>query len=259
VFENKGSGRKGGTYLICDGAKRKRKCPSIRWRYQDFEASFLVFVEEIDVESLVNERAHQEELGKLDRELAALNGELLSVNDLMEKTYAVLAQGGAVAFVSAKLSELDARKSELSGKINIRSEERQEILSRAQRYRGSKEEIRQLVAKLQGPNDDGLFKLRAQIASQLKVLIDGVWVGSLGVKPRLVAAIARLQHDGPAHAKKIAHMARAARLPDQSQRYFAVRFQDGSVRGVYPSDRDPLVVRQQILATEALGFQVLES
>lgn len=259
LFENKGTGAKGGTYLICDGAKRKRECPSIRWRYQDFEASFLAFVEEIDIESVVNERAHQEELGKLDRELAALNGELLSVNDLMEKTYALLAHGGAVAFVSAKLGELDARKKELSEQINVTSQERQEILSRAQRYRGSKEEIRQLVAKLQGPNDDDLFKLRAQIASQLKVLIDGVWVGSLGVKPRLLAAIERLQGDGPRRAKEIAHMVRAAHLPDQSHRYFAVRFHDGSVRGVYPSDSDPLRLRQQIVATESLGFQVSDS
>src|SRR5262249_7033997 len=37
LFENKGSG---GFYLICDRAKRRLGCPSVRWRYSDFETSF---------------------------------------------------------------------------------------------------------------------------------------------------------------------------------------------------------------------------
>jgi DNA invertase Pin-like site-specific DNA recombinase len=45
LFENKGYGPKGGTYLVCDGTRRHRGCPSVRWRYRDFEASFLAFVE----------------------------------------------------------------------------------------------------------------------------------------------------------------------------------------------------------------------
>jgi DNA invertase Pin-like site-specific DNA recombinase len=50
LFENKGGGPKGGQYLICDGARRHRGCPSVRWRYRDFEASFLAFVEELEIE-----------------------------------------------------------------------------------------------------------------------------------------------------------------------------------------------------------------
>ena len=55
VFENKGQGTRGGTYLICDGAKRRRGCTATRWRYKDFEASFLAFVTELDVEAMINE------------------------------------------------------------------------------------------------------------------------------------------------------------------------------------------------------------
>jgi DNA invertase Pin-like site-specific DNA recombinase len=86
-FENKGSGPKGSTYLICDGAKRRLGCPSIRWRYSDFEASFLAFVEEVDIESIASESAHAGDRERLDAELGALRGELATVTDLMERTY----------------------------------------------------------------------------------------------------------------------------------------------------------------------------
>src|ERR1700730_16624651 len=94
LFENKGSGAKGGTYLVCDGVKRQRGCPSLRWRYRDFEASFLAFVQELDVESIINESADTQKKRKLEAELTSLQGELSSVNDLMEKTFAVLSSGG---------------------------------------------------------------------------------------------------------------------------------------------------------------------
>lgn len=256
LFENKGSGAKGGTYLVCDGARRQRGCPSLRWRYRDFEASFLAFVDELDVESIVNATSHSERRSNLERELAALKGELSTVSDMMEKTYAVLNQGGPVSFITGKLNELEQRRTELSKGIGVKSVEQHDLLSRESRYQHSKEEIRQLVARLQGPANNGLFKLRAQIASQLKVLVQVLSVASVGSKPRLEASIERLQ--GVAGKEgAVAYMRRAAVHPDRSERYFAVAFRDSNVRVVYPDDDDPLQFRQQVVASEALGFEVL--
>jgi DNA invertase Pin-like site-specific DNA recombinase len=256
LFENKGSGAKGGTYLVCDGARRQRGCPSVRWRYRDFEASFLAFVEELDVETVVNATSHSEKRDKLDRALAAMKGELLSVSNLMEKTYAVLNQGGPVAFVTGKLNELEQRRTELSKGIDLKSAEQHDLLSRETRYRQSKEEIRQLVDRLQSPANEELFKLRAQIASQLKVLVQTMSVASLGSKPRLEASIERLRCvTGKEDA--IAHMSRAAVHPNHSRRYFAVGFRDSNVRVVFPDGDDPLQFTQQIVASEASGFEVL--
>jgi hypothetical protein len=55
----------------------------------------------------------------------------------------------------------------------------------------------------------------------------------------------------------VAHMRRAAAHPDRSQRYFAVAFRDSNVRVVYPNDDDPLQFKQQVVASEASGFEVL--
>lgn len=236
LFENKGSGPKGGAYLVCDGAKRQRGCPSVRWRYHDFEASFLAFVEELDIESIVNASSHSEKRDALERELAALKGELSTVSDLMERTYAVLNQGGPVDFVTGKLNELEQRRSKLSKSIDAKSTEQQDLLSRELRYRHSKEEIRQLVDRLQSPANEELFKLRAQIASQLKVLVETLSVGSLGEQPRMRASIEHLRKtSGPEADDVVTYMEQLAAHPDQSRRYFALGFRDSNVRIVFPT------------------------
>jgi DNA invertase Pin-like site-specific DNA recombinase len=258
AFENKGSGSKGGTYLICDSAQRRRGCESIRWRYHDFEASFLAFVQEVDIESIISEGTDTERRRKLEAELASIQGELSSVGDLMEKTYAVLSDGGAIEFVSRKLNELTQRQAELAARLKSRTKEHEDLLMRKTRLHRSREEIRQLVARLQSPADEELFKLRAQIASQLKVLVQTLSIAPLGTKPRLEASIDRLRGSTDRRAEgAIAHMDRAASHPDNSRRYFSVGFRDGNVRTVFPDDDDPLRYQQQIVANGPSGFEIL--
>jgi hypothetical protein len=138
LFENKGARAKGGTYLSCSGAKRQRGCHSARWRYRDFEASFLAFVEELDVESVINATSHVEKRARLEREIAALKGELSTVNTQMEKTYAILNQGGPVEFITRKLNDLESRRVELTKSFSLKSNEQQDLLSQEKTYRRSK-------------------------------------------------------------------------------------------------------------------------
>jgi len=253
LFENKGEGAKGGKYLVCDGAKRQRGCPGLRWRYQDFEASFLAFVEELDIEGVINATSHFEKRDQLERDIAALKGELLNVNGLMEKTYAVLNQGGPVEFVTAKLNELEQRRTELTKGLGTKSLEQQELLSRESRYHRGKEEIRQLVEMLQSPSSEDLFKIRAKVASQLKALIDTLLVASIGESPRLRQSIDELKVIAAEGADDvIAHMEQRAAHPDQSKRYFSVAFRDSAVRIVFPDADDPLRYQQQIVAKAGL-------
>ena len=259
LFENKGDGPKGGKYLICDGAKRGQDCPSLRWRYHDFEATFLAFVEELDVEAIINEGAQSERRHAIEGELSALQGELSTVSDLMEKTYDMLEQKVAVAFVTRKLAQQEERRTAINSLIHSKSAEREELVSRQVRYSRSKEEIRLLVERLQRPANEELFKLRAQIASQLKILVETLLVGSLGERPRMLATIEKLRNTpGWESQEVISYMEKGAALPEQSRRFFAVGFRDSNVRAVYPDDDDPLRYQQQIVASEAKGFEVLQ-
>jgi hypothetical protein len=81
-------------------------------------------------------------------------------------------------------------------------------------------------------------------------------VASLGSKPRLQASIERLRGIAGKEGA-VAHMSRAAVHPDHSRRYFAVGFRDSNVRVVYPDDDDPLQFKQQVVASEASGFEFL--
>jgi DNA invertase Pin-like site-specific DNA recombinase len=255
AFEHKGTGSRGGTYLLCDAAQRGRGCVSVRWRYRDFEASFLAFVKELDIESVLNESADSEKRRNLEGELAALQGELTSISDLMESTYAVLAGGGPVEFVTNKLNELSRRQTNLNLLLQAKESEQREFLARESRFYNSKDEIKQLVDQLQSPASDELFKLRAQIASRLKVLIDTLLVGPIGERPRMLKAIDQLKGETDGDWDDvIAHMEEKAAHPDQSRRFFAVGFRDSNVRVVFPDNDDPLQYRQQIVASAASGL-----
>jgi Recombinase zinc beta ribbon domain len=259
LFENKGPGPKGGTYLLCDGAKRHLGCPGLRWRYQDFEASFVAFVDELDVDTIVKDSLNKGQQQDLPAQLAALQGEFSTVTDLMERTYAVLSGGGPVEFVTGKLNELNVRREDLRIRIKAKDEERERLASQEARYRQSKKEIKQLVSRLQSPATAELFKLRAQVASQLKSLIGTLLIGSVGEGPRLREAIDRARKEfGSEAGEVIAHMERLVMHPDQARRFFAVGFRDGSVRVVFPAKDDPLRYEQQVVAGQSGGLDFIE-
>lgn len=253
-LENKGSGAKGGKYLICDGALRKLGCQSIRWRYQDFETSFLAFVQELDLESIINTSDDAQKRKRLDDELSALRGELASTIELMEKTYALLQSGAATEFVASKLHELTAKQSSLKTRLALKESERNDLNARDSRFYTSRDEIRELVKKLQMPPSDELFKLRAQIASRLKLLVQDLLIAPLGIGPELeqITELMQSRGDGDDDASFNGMHWMAAR-PEFRSRYFVVWFRNAAVRAVFPADGDPQDFTHQIITNPGEG------
>ncbi|MCP3462131.1 recombinase family protein [Bradyrhizobium sp. CCGUVB23] len=251
-FENKGSGSRGGTYLVCGNSQRSRGCDATRWRYKDFEASFLAFVQELDLESILNASEDAGKRKRLGDDVLALRGELAAVADLMEKTYAVLSAGGSPEFVAGKLNELTARKSQLAERLALKEAEQRDFNGRDSRFYTSREEIKQLVKRLQMPPSDELYKLRAQIASRLKVLVETLLIAPQGTLPSMQRSIEELKKTAGGEADDVvAHMQQLAAHPEQSRRYFVVGFRDAAVRAVFPSYEDPLRFDQQIVAGQS--------
>jgi DNA invertase Pin-like site-specific DNA recombinase len=251
VFENKGSAKRG-TYLVCGNAVRGRGCEATRWRYQEFEASFLAFVQELDLESIINANEDAEKRKGLEDELRAIRGEMSSVTDLMEKTFAVLSAGGPPEFVAGKLNEQTARQSELRQRLASKEAEQQQFNARESRFYASREEIKELVKKLQMPASDELYKIRAQIASRLKALVETLLIAPQGSLPTMRRTIERLRGitDGETD-DVIARMQRLADHPHQARPYFAVGFRDAAVRVVYPTRDDPLLFEKQVVAKQS--------
>jgi DNA invertase Pin-like site-specific DNA recombinase len=252
VFENKGPGKGGGTYLVCGSAQRGRSCDATRWKYLDFEASFLAFVQELDLDSIINAGQDAEKRKELEAEIAATKGEISSVAGLMEKTYAVLQAGGSPEFIAGKLNELTAKKAQLQSRLIAKASQQREFADRESRFERSREEIKDLVGRLQFPPSEELYKLRAQIASRLKVLVETLLIAPKGSLPIMNHSIEELTKMAGEKAQDvITQMQQLAAQPEQSRRYFAVGFRDAAVRAVFPANDDPLRFELQIVADQS--------
>ena len=198
--------------------------------------------------------------------VSSILGELSSVEQHMQRTYELLATGAATDFVSGKLRELENRQKDLNSRLSEKREELQSLASRVANFYESKEDVRAFVERLQGPGAFELYKLRAQIASRLRTLVESLVVAPLGDRPKTERGIDFLR--GQPGATDVIHEMEA-RLAGGAEdaRYFAVGFRNGAVRAVFPRDGDALDYRQQVianaggvrletseLATEALEF-----
>jgi DNA invertase Pin-like site-specific DNA recombinase len=256
TFENKGPGPKGGQYLVCDGAKRSLGCRGIRWRYDEFEATFLAFVRELDLESIVAGRGEDSKRKTLENRIAALQSEISSVDQLMERTYQLLEKSGDLDFVSAKLKELDAKRDRLNSELQVKKDELGQLSAQLSEFYGSKSQIHDLLARLQKQEGDEIYKLRAQISSKLKSLIETLLVAPLGDIPLLEKTIEFLSNtaDAAATSAVIAHLKAQFENGLRSRRYFVIGFKSRTTRGVYPSAGDPLRFEEQILDTPEGGL-----
>ena len=111
----------------------------------------------------------------------------------------------------------------------------------------SRDQVKALVAQLQGRDGDEVYKLRSQIAARLKSLVTIIFVAPLGHAPQTRKAIEWLSNQ-PDAEDVVAYMEGMLEDEAEHQRYFAVGFADGTTRGVYPSEEDPLQFHHQVLA-----------
>ncbi len=252
-FENKGPGPKGGTYLVCDRARRGLDCQKTGWRYDDLEASFLTYVQEIDLASLVCTEADTAKRKGLADDITAFQGELATVNEQKERTYELFAKAGLAAnFVAQKLSDLEQKTLQLTDEIQQKEKDLAALSTDLGKFYEGKDEIKELVGRLQSLEGQDAYRLRSILSSRLKSLILTMLVAPAGSVPLTRKAIAVLKKEPPAAgmADVIAHLEQGLKVERENRRYFSVGFKDGSVRAVYPSSHDPLQLEEQIVSAD---------
>lgn len=108
-YLNKGGGPKGGAYLVCDEANRKAKCTVALWRYQDFETSFLTFVEELDLEAFSSEGASAARRSALDGQIQTMHGRRRELISQRDRAYNLgIGSASGAEFIGAKIDGLSA-------------------------------------------------------------------------------------------------------------------------------------------------------
>jgi DNA invertase Pin-like site-specific DNA recombinase len=252
-FENKGPPPKGTNFLVCDGARRGLGCRIARWRYDEFEASFLAFVREVDLEQVIHNEDESKKRGILEQTVAALRGERAAIEAQMEKAYELLEMAGtATSFVAAKLQGLEARRAVVETELREKEQEREHLGSTTGRLYEDRDQVRALVERLQSSAGDDLYKIRSQIAARLKSLVTLIYVAPLGHAPLAERTIDILAGE-PGAEPVIDHLRRTS----DDRRYFAVGFTDGKTRAVFPHRDDPLRFEYQIVG-DSEGLRRLE-
>jgi DNA invertase Pin-like site-specific DNA recombinase len=236
IFENKGPLPKGGTFLVCEGAKRGLKCIPTRWRYDHFESSFLAFVEQLDLPNLMaNESSKQAEL---DQTIDALRGEQISLREEMERAYQLLKLNSSLEIVAEKLGGLQKRFEEVSAQLNQKEEEKQNLTASERDFYQSKVEIKSLITRLQTPGDEDLYKLRSQVAARIKALVKALNVAPLGEAPRSEMLWRDMERmaESPEELVEIEELKKTV----VDSRYFGVGFANGQTLHIHPNKDDPL-------------------
>jgi DNA invertase Pin-like site-specific DNA recombinase len=236
---------KAGAYLVC--ARRGLGCEKAGWRYDQFEASFLSFVQELDLEPIVRgedeaERRH------LDEAISALEERKSSLEGLREKIFQLLEQDGVGAsYVGDKLRQCESDLSALQLGLDERRLERDSLRSEASRFYESQAQIKSLIERLRTRGDDEVYKLRAQISSRLASLVSVLLVAPLGFD-RPTPDITTREHFE--FKKWLERLLDWTKVDGHHRRYFSVHFKDGRYRNVFPNANYPFGAFEQIYVAD---------
>jgi hypothetical protein len=248
AFENKGTGPKGGRFLICDRKKRGLGCSSIRWRYDDFEASFLAFVQELDLHGLVQDHDQVTKRDQLTAEIEILRGQVAETNEFRERTYQLyLLDLGNKEYVADKLKQYASRLTELQTAIKEKEEDLLAQTSELTGFYTSKDQIKSLIGRLQQEKGQEVYKIRAQIASSIRNLVAGIRVAPSGrTVSQALISFSRPHWGLEERAAYKAEIDRHIELA--KRRYFVVSFKQGGRRYVFPNVDDPLRYEEQFIS-----------
>jgi hypothetical protein len=267
LFEDKGEGPKGNTYLVCMSLPTGSDCVRTRWRYDDFEASFLAFVQQVDLGSIFSAEEDAAKRASLEAEITSLQGERLLLMEKRDKVFEIsLEQDVAVSYLAGKLREFDVLIKQKDGQIIAAQSSIAAMSAAAAQFYDSSETIRSLIERVKVKTADN-YKTRAQIASRLRALIDRVEVASVGQSrnnDRIARFLDSVQNE-PGNSRALSETIDEVRrlhretIDDrQNLRFFSVGFKDGTTQIIWPSADDPLKFDQKIAPVFHLDGQAIQ-
>jgi hypothetical protein len=247
-FENKGEGSKGGRYLICDRKKRGFECKSVRWKYDDFEASFLAFVQELDLHGLLQAADQTGRRSEITAEVNSLRGQLVEAEEQREKTFELyMAKFADKDYVAEKLNFFKSRIEQLNTTLKRKEDELHTDTRQLADFYNSKEQIQTSVKRLQQEDGPDIYKIRAQISTSIRNLVSGIRLAPVGRKTLPWDLKFSRPEWGP--EERINYRKRMEEMVEFAKRkYFVVSFKRGGQRIVLPSEDDPLGYTDQFIS-----------
>ncbi len=259
-YLNKGGGSKGGAYLVCDAANRKTGCTVALWRYQGFETSFLTFVEEVDLETFANDGASTARRSALDSHLQALHGRQRELIAQRERAFSLgVGSASGNEFIASKIDSLSAEIDKGAADIAAMTNELDRLQSEAGRFYEGRDQIKQLIARLQSNAGEGIYELRARVAAHLLSIVTSLQVFPAGEIPKLKGILEKFGTSPQSLEMDDVIQTFVDELNDPAQHepYFLVTTKDDRLRKVTPSADDPTIVREQIVR-DSSGTKIIK-
>jgi DNA invertase Pin-like site-specific DNA recombinase len=249
-YENKGASPRGGSYLVCDATRRGLGCTASRWRYEDFEVSFLAFCSEVDLERVIR-GDDESKRSSIEAMISVLMGELSSIDQQMERTYELLKLTATDSkFIASKIQQLEKRRAEVEKELKEKERERAglEVVSSS-----SIDEVKDLVKQIQGLEGDEAYRLRSRLTQKIRSLVSSILIAPQGHEPivRQSMEVFRNHEDAMVevfrnHEEVMAKLKGISETRDFTWQHFIVQFIDGTSRLVHPDPSDPLKIRHEV-------------
>ena len=236
-FENKGKPPRGATFLVCEGGQRGFNCSTRRWRYDEFEISFLSFVTEVDLSSVLD--ADQAALRRQDLEdkLKSIEGQLHVLKHDQNQTYELfLRRSASQNFLSSKLDELAIKIAGLETNALELAEQKIAAQEQVNALKETNDVIKTLIFKMREPSG-ATFDLRSRIAMRLRSMLKKIYVAPEGFAPAIVKDAQRWKAEGRVDLYE-EDLERALTSYNR-RRFFSAIFHNDDARAVVPDDADP--------------------
>jgi DNA invertase Pin-like site-specific DNA recombinase len=256
VFENKGAKPKGDNYIVCESGRRRHGCEPVRWRYDEFETTFLAVVEEIDLAALFSSRANDANRKAIQDKIDAQKGKLAELEREFDNAWKLTRLPEFKSdLVWSKMSQCESAIAQTKELISHLSTELEQAKAEAASFYDAKVELNQLIAKIKGASDLEVYRIRAQISARLKSIVDEIAVAPRGImleKQDQIALAKSIRSEQPDHPV----LEVLATVPDyetmtpkDTARFFRVSFKNGTYRVVYPHAADPQQYEEQYFVT----------
>jgi DNA invertase Pin-like site-specific DNA recombinase len=238
-YVNKGTGPKGGQYLICDNKRRGViECDSTTWKYQEFETSFLSIVSELDLPKILVNKTSNIELEDLENKINHLICKIDTAKHARERVFDLLtATPKSENYLIEKIEKLSKEITSNEAFLVKTEKDLESIHQSKDHIVKNSAEVKLLISQLATNSFDNISDLRKKLAQQIKNIVSAIRVASRGAS-NLQSELYMIPSQTVGEEKEV-------ELFNQN-RFFDVWYREFGYRRIFPKHNKPEEFIEQI-------------
>ncbi|WP_181166701.1 hypothetical protein, partial [Mesorhizobium sp. B2-5-4] len=223
-----------------DHSRKVARKHRLRWKYSDFETSFLYFVKEIDLTATLKAAAENSERASLEQQVSAIEEKLLQLRAKRERIFELLTEPGAsMAFIRSKLDECERQ---IADEEQLASDVRMQMSTAQAMPVITASELRSLIEAVQDMSAPDIFDRRAVVANRLRMVITSLRMAVDGTRPKIqrIRDFLESENVDPSERRQLLdHIERTNIEAKRYNRSFTVVLADGISRRIVLNNDDP--------------------